>query len=170
LGSTADLTKAGFEQTVIGMIAFLAGVLIAKKIGFTARRSSSQDGGVADAPSWPSVDRLDRLGLLYFIVGAFVYFVVMRFTIGIPSITAFLSALGSLIAVGACLRLWAAREKRNPLKLWVMIAFLPLLPLVTVVQAGFLVFGTVWVLVILSFLFAQSNRRLVYVLVAPAFF
>ena len=94
----------------------------------------------------------------------------MRFTIGIPSITALLSALGSLIVVGACLRLWAAREERKPLKLWVMVAFLPLLPLVTVVQGGFIGYGTYWVLVILSFLFAQSNRRPVYVLVAPAFF
>ena len=33
MSSMADLTKAGFEQTVIGMsTAFLAGVLIAKKI------------------------------------------------------------------------------------------------------------------------------------------
>ena len=44
MSSMADLTKAGFEQTVIGMTAFLAGVLIAKKIGSTARRSSSLNG------------------------------------------------------------------------------------------------------------------------------
>jgi hypothetical protein len=170
MSSMADLTKAGFEQTVIGMTAFLAGVLIAKKIGSTARKSPSLNGGIADALSSPSLDRLDRIGLVYFLVGAFVYFVVMRFTSGIPSIAALLSSLGSLIVVGACLRLWAARKERKPLKLWVTIAFLPLLPLGTVIQGGFLGYGTYWVLAILSFLFAQSNRRIVYVLVAPAIF
>src|SRR5262249_25972476 len=62
---SADLTKNGFEQTVIGMTAFLAGVLIAKKTGLVARSSASLNGGVAHALSSPSVDRLDRIGLVY---------------------------------------------------------------------------------------------------------
>src|SRR6266540_2983933 len=170
MSSMADLTKAGFEQTVIGMTAFLVGVLIAKKTDLIARSSSYPNGGVVEPLNSPNVEWLDRLGLLYFLVGGFVYFVVMRFSSGIPSIAALLSSLGSLIVVGVCLRLWAAREQRKPLKLWVTIAFLPLLPLGTVVQGGFIGYGMYWVLAIWSFLFAQSSRRLGNLLVAPAIF
>jgi hypothetical protein len=47
---------------------------------------------------------------------------------------------------------------------------LPVIPLATVVQGGFIGFGTYWVLAIVTFLFAQSKRRLGYILVSPAVF
>src|SRR5262245_8240391 len=108
-GYMAALTESGFEQTVIGLVAFLAGVLIAKK----TRSGCSPEGGVVQGSSWPDVDRLDRLGLYYFVFGALIYFVGMRLFGGITSAAAILSSLGSLIVVGACLRLWAALQKRN---------------------------------------------------------
>ena len=83
---------------------------------------------------------LDRLALLYLGVGAFAYFVMLRVVAGIPSATAFVGPLGSLIMVGACLRLWVARESRNRLKLWSTLALLPVLPLATVIQHGFIGF------------------------------
>jgi hypothetical protein len=49
-------------------------------------------------------------------------------------------------------------------------ALLPLLPLVTLIQGGFLGAGTVWGITIVSFLFVQSKRRFVYFLLAPAVF
>ena len=49
-------------------------------------------------------------------------------------------------------------------------ALLPVLPLVTLVQGGFLGGGTIWAITIVAFLFAQSKRRLVYVFLAPAVF
>jgi hypothetical protein len=170
LSSMAELTREGFEQTVIGMVTFLAGVLIAKNFGVLNRWLPALNGGISERLDFRGVRRLNRIGLFYFLFGAFVYFVVMRLAGGIPSITALLSPLGSLIVVGACLRLWAAQEERKPLRLWSTVAFLPLLPLGTVIQGGFVGFGTYWVLVIVSFLFAQSNRRLVYVVVAPVVF
>ena len=91
----------------------------------------------------------------------------LRVAAGIPSATAFVAPLGSLIMVGACLRLWMARESRNRLKLWSTLALLPVLPLATVVQHGFIGFGTYWVLAIVTFMFAQSKRRVGFILLAP---
>jgi hypothetical protein len=44
---------------------------------------------------------------------------------------------------------------------------LPLLPLATLVQGGFLGFGTYWVLAIVCFVFSQSKRRIGYYLLTP---
>src|SRR5262249_3138171 len=47
---------------------------------------------------------------------------------------------------------------------------LPLLPLTTLTQGGFLGFGTTWAITAASFLFAQSKRKVAYVFAAPAVF
>ena len=47
-------------------------------------------------------------------------------------------------------------------------AFLPLLPLSTVVGSGFLGFGIMWMLAIATFVFAQSKRRLLFLCLVPA--
>ena len=87
----------------------------------------------------------------------------------IPSATAITSSIGSLIVVGACLRLWVAQEDRDRLKFWITIGLLPLLPLSTLIsQAGFLGYGTYWLVAISTFIFAQSRRHLLYWSLAPA--
>jgi hypothetical protein len=96
------------------------------------------------------------------------YFVLGQFISMIPSAGAIAGSLGSLIIIGICLRLWAARESSNRGMFWSTLAFLPMLPLGTVVLGGFLGFGTAWVLTILSFLFAGAKRRAPYLLLAPA--
>src|SRR6202042_3089361 len=110
---------------------------------------------------------LDRLGLYYFF-GGLVCFMSMQFLGGIASLSAVISSLGALMIVGACLRLWVARQGGNLGKQWQTIALLPLLPLLTLVKDGFLGFGTYWLLAIVSFLFNQSKQaRLGYYLLAP---
>jgi len=47
---------------------------------------------------------------------------------------------------------------------------LPLLPLVTLTQGGFLGFGTTWAITAASSLFAQSKRKVAYVFAAPVVF
>src|SRR5262249_59057215 len=48
ISSMAALTKDGFEQTVIGLTAFLAGVLIAKNTGLASRSRCSPNGGAVE--------------------------------------------------------------------------------------------------------------------------
>ncbi len=162
-------TRLGFEQTVIGMVALVIGVMIAR---YTASPSAAiqEESSRLPALTVRDVAVLDRLALLYLGIGFFVNFLLMRLIGDIPSATAITSPLGSLIIIGACLRLWVARESKDQSKFWSTIALLPMLPFVTLIQGGFLGYGTYWVLGIVSFAVAQSRRRLLYLVFAPVIF
>jgi hypothetical protein len=152
---------------MIGMIAFLGGVLLARyALGRTANQHSS-DGQVKKFNT-QRLALIDKLARVYLWIGGVMYFAVGSVIGRIPSMGVIVSALGSLIIVGACLRLWAAREQQLWLKFWSTVALLPLLPLATVVQGGFLGFGAMWVLTIVAFLFAGSRRKAAGLLFAPA--
>jgi hypothetical protein len=165
----SNYTRIGFEQTIIGMVAFLGGVTIARFVFVTAPGQHASAGRPQGSIS-QSFAALDQLALLYLGVGGFAYFVMLGLASAIPSATAFVAPLGSLIMVGACLRLWVARESRNWLKFWSTMVLLPVLPLATVIQGGFLGFGTYWVLAIVTFVFAHSKRRVGCFLLAPVVF
>ena len=162
----SNYTAIGFKQTVIGMIAFLAGVMIAKCV-FVASPGQQASAGRRQGFTSQSLAALDRLALLYIGVGVVVFFVLSRLFVSIPSATAITAPLGSLIMVGACLRFWVARESRNWLKFWSTMALLPVLPLTTLVLGGFVGHGTSWIIAIVSFVFAQSKRRVGLFLLAP---
>jgi hypothetical protein len=164
-----NVTKVGFEQTTIGVVAFLVGVIIAR-YAFARPPRQRVSAGQAEDFTPRRITVLDRLALLYLIVGGIVSFALMPFVALIPSATALVAPLGSLVIVGFCLRLWVATETRNRLKFWSTMALLPALPLVTLIRGGFLGGGTIWGITIVSFLFAQSKRKLVYFLLAPAVF
>jgi hypothetical protein len=164
----ADVTRIGFEQTTIGIVAFLVGVMISRPF---IRHQGEQVGARQAKNLDPQGNRLlDRLALRYLLVGGIVYFGLLPLISGIPSVTAIISPLGSLIIVGICLRLWIAIENLNRYKLWTTMALLPVLPLATLMHGGFLGFGTYWVIAIVSFLFAQSKRRVFYIMLAPGVF
>jgi len=165
----AVLTQAGFEQTVIGLSAFLLAVVIARFTASAAHRDRNAGVGQLEHLTPASAEALDRLSLLYIAVGGASYFLLMPLLGGIATVTAVVSSLGALIMVGLCLRLWLARETRNRQKLLLTISALCLLPLGTVVQGGFLGFGMYWLITIVTFFFAQSRRRLGYFLLAPVF-
>jgi hypothetical protein len=165
-GSIALWTRKGFEQTVIGMVAFLIAVMIARYIAFR-RRPGPEASIVKQNLTTRSVAALDRLALIYLSIGAVAYFVLLPVLGGLATVTAVIASLGSLVVIGGCLWLWVARENRNRFRFWSTIALLPLLPLATVVQGGFIGFGTYWILAIVAFVFAQSKRRLGYFLLAP---
>jgi hypothetical protein len=162
-----NVTEVGFEQTILGMVAFLVGIIIAVFVRLPGRRASA---GQTEDFNPQRIKGLDRLALIYLIVGSIVSFALLPLAARIPSATAVVAPLGSLIVVGACVGLWVAKETRNSLKFWLIMGLLPLLPVVTLIQGGFLGAGTSWAMVIISFLFAQSKRKLVYLLLAPAVF
>src|SRR5262245_10019441 len=138
-----NVTKVGFEQTTIGLVAFLVGVIIAR---YAFVRSPNQQASAGQTENFTPrrITVLDRLALLYLIVGCTVSFALLPLAARIPSATAVVAPLGSLIVVGACVRLWVASETQNSLKFWCTMALLPVLPLATLVQGGFLGAGTSW--------------------------
>jgi hypothetical protein len=156
----ARQTEAGFQLTVIGMVAFLVGVLVARWTTFASRSAQKPRNWQPE-----ELAALDRLALLY-LFGGIVYFALGSF-VSIPSVGAIIAALSSLLIVGASLRLWVAHQEGNIPKFWLTFSMLPLLPLITVIKGGFIGFGTYWLLASVSFGFAQSKRRLGYFLIAP---
>jgi hypothetical protein len=165
MASTSFATIIGFEQTIIGLVAFLSGVVLAK---YAFRVNAERPQHIKQ--SQYALARTDGLARVYLWVGAVVYFVVLSLISGIASLTAIFAPLGSLIVVGACLRFWVANKEGNWLKFWFAVALLPLLPLATLIQGGFIGFGTYWVLAIVAFLFVQSKHKVRYILFAPVAF
>lgn len=163
----AACTQVGFGLTVIGVVAFLVGVTIARYAAFVRRPGRLSSVVPLQDLTRQQVAALDRLALLYLGIGGVASFVLMPLVAGVATITAIISSFGSLIMVGASLRLLVARENRNWAKFWSTIVLLPVLPLVTLIQGGLISFGSYWALAILSFLFAQSRRRIGYFLLAP---
>ena len=109
LNSAAVVTRIGFEQTVIGMVAFLIGVAIARYFLVTACIPHKGAGSPKDfgfqRNAW------DQLALICLAIGAVAYFIFIPLLSSIPSATSIISSLGSLVIVGACLRFWGATKK-----------------------------------------------------------
>jgi hypothetical protein len=161
-GPTANQTLVGFEQTVIGLVAFLVGVMVVRFGHFAARPAQKPN-----IQGLKELAILDRLSLIYASIGIFCF--VFGSILSIPSVGAIIAQLNSLVIVGACLRLWVARQERDGGKLWISMLCLPLLPIITLIRGGFFGTGVGWLLTILSFVVGQSKRRLVYFLAAPFF-
>jgi hypothetical protein len=162
----SSYTMIGFEQTIIGMVAFLGGVIIARCV-FVAAPGQQASAKQPQALTSQSLAALDRLALIYIGVGGAAYFVLLRLVVSIFSATAIVAPLGLLIMVGICLRFWVARESQNWLKFWSTMALLPVLPVATLVLGGFLGNAASWILAIVTFVFAQSKRRVGFFLLAP---
>src|SRR5262245_21174317 len=89
-----NVTKVGFEQTTIGMVAFLVGVIIARYVFVRPPGRRANAGQTEDFTS-RKIKVLDRLGLLYLIVGGIVSFALLPLAARIPSATAVVAPLGS---------------------------------------------------------------------------
>jgi hypothetical protein len=121
-------TRLGFEQTVIGMVAFVIAVLVVRCLVFSpppAYRDAAQSKDLTSN----HLAALNRLSLLYFIFGAVACFVLLPILGRVATLTAVISSMGSLIIVGACLRLWVAKVSQNRRKFWSTFALLPFFPL-----------------------------------------
>ncbi|HTJ01876.1 MAG TPA: hypothetical protein VL492_03725 [Methylovirgula sp.] len=154
------LTYDGFQQTVVGLAAFLTAVLIARlttnppPVHF--ERARDQRPGM-----------LRRISLIYIVLG-FGFFVLTPLISRIPSGGAMSSALASLLIVGVAIRIWEAKQSGSSIRYWQTAALLPLLPLTTLLKDGFMSFGTNWLICTGAFFFNQSKgSRPAYILVMP---
>jgi hypothetical protein len=162
----ASATRVGFNETIFGMAAFLVGVIIARYAFELQPAQQTGDMSARDS-DLRRLSALNKLALIYLCTGCVAFFVVMPIVAGIGTITAIIASLGGLIIVGVCLQSWVATKagKRS----WFAFIMVPLMPLATLLQGGFIGFGTFWAMAILSFLFSQSKRRAIYVFATPIF-
>src|SRR5262249_13821257 len=169
----AEPTKVGFHVTLIGMTAFTVGAIAARIL---PRRTT----GMKAFPQTASADIKSKLGWRMLTLGFASYFLVLPISAFVPSMTAVASVLAFVPSILAFLSVWvsflflvfwfileAAATKNSRRQTLSIVVLLPLLPLVTLVSGGFIGFGTVWALTIVSFLFVIARRRIWFYLAAP---
>lgn len=158
-----DETHRGFYATLVGLSAFLAGVLLGRyRYGFgPARPPKERKGRVRFATD------ADAVALLFMVVGVVAYFVALPLARFVPSAAALVSPLGSLLLLGIVLVVHAAAARRDRRRLLLILAILPLLPLTTLAMGGFLGFGTAWMVFGAAIIFVFWPRRKVFLAMAP---
>jgi hypothetical protein len=156
----ADETDLGFEMTILGMAAFVAGAVLAC---WNARRTAGPMGALPHR--WAKV--LEGLGRRGFVLGFVAYFLLVPLAQRVPSMTSVIAPLGTLMILGVWLVLYGAGVAADRRRTLATLALLPLLPLSTLVTGGFLGYGVNWVLSIVAFLFVITQRRIWFYLGTP---
>jgi hypothetical protein len=147
-----DETQIGFQLTVLGMAAFVAGATLASRID--RRRAAAR----RRPPRWRA-QAFERLGWRALSLGVVAYFVIIPLSGRVPSLTSVVSSLGTLLIIGLWLALYGAAVAADRRRTLATLALLPLLPLTTLVTGGFLGYGIYWVLSIVAFLFVITRQR-----------
>ncbi len=155
-----DETQLGFEMTILGMAAFVAGAVLARWID---RRRAAAKG----APPRRRAQAFERLGWRTLVLGVVAYFVLLPLSGRVPSLTSVVSALATLLILGLWLVLYGAAVAADRRRTLATLALLPLLPLATLVTGGFLGYGVYWVLSVVAFLFVITRRRIWFYFGAP---
>lgn len=153
-------TEIGFELTLMGMIAFVAGAVLAVR---TDKNRIGQQRPMSRA----AAIELASLGWRFVVVGFLAYFVFVPLSFSVPSLTAGIAALGALLVIGLWLRLHASMAMNDRRSTAVTLATIPLLPFTTVVSGGFISYGTYWALSVVTFLFSVVRRRFWFYALAP---
>src|SRR5262249_44462307 len=151
----AEATKIGFDVTLIGMSAFIVGAM-------AARILSGPSMGAKSYQQRANSEVFARSARRVLVIGTASYFVVLPVSGLVPSLTAVTSVMGGFLILGIWFLLYSSRQAL------LIFAMLPLLPLSTLVTAGFIGYGTGFALSTLSFLFVIARRRAWFYLVTPA--
>jgi hypothetical protein len=153
-------TELGFQLTLIGMAALVAGTVVA---GWSkrAQQNGSKAIAVIDAAQTfaPQAWKMVAIGLVGF-------FVLTPRAQSIPSGTALVSAISTLTVLGLWLRLYVI-EITGKGGAFATLMLLPLLPLATLSLVGFVSFGIGWVVSVLGFFLVVSRLRLLAWFGAP---
>jgi hypothetical protein len=146
-----EATEIGFQLTILGLAAFVAGAVL-------SRRNAGRHATAVDAPPHRRAKAFERLGWRTFALGVVSYFVLVPLSYSVPSLTAIVSSIATLLILGLWLVLYGAAVAGDRSRILVTLALLPLLPLATLVSGGFLGYGVYWVLSVIAFLFVITGR------------
>jgi hypothetical protein len=157
-------TRIGFETTILGMAAFIAGAVLARWID---RRRAAATGASRRWPAKP----FRHLGRRALVLGCVACFVLIPISFRVPSLTSLVAPFGTLLILGFWLALYGAAGTDDSRTMLRALAPLPFLPLATLVAGGFLGLGIHWVLSVIAFLFVITKRRIgFYIAALPVMF
>lgn len=151
-------TTAGFNQSVCGVLGFGFGTIILAPWLLKMFK-----------PSWfwsvPNQPNL-KLPKFYILLGLLFYFFLTPILNRIPSISALASSGFALLSVGLCLACWKALCLHNNKDLIRWLALSCCIPLMTILNAGFISFGTTAAVPILIFVFHFYRPRWQVIIIA----
>lgn len=156
-GQEHAIVELGFKQSAYAILAFAVGsVFIAPRaLSWVQSRQSSPPTVLGIVNS--------RIASQYIVIGLASYFILIPLLNGLPTVTALIFAGWSLVLVGINLKIWSSwKEKRR--KAFIVWCLLPiLLPILTVINDGFLGFGVSAMIVIFGFVgrFYRPKLRMV---------
>jgi hypothetical protein len=156
-----DETQLGFEMTILGMAAFVAGAVLAR---WTNRRRAA----ARFAPPRQRAQVFKGLGRRTLVLGLVAQFLLLPLSAKVPSLTSIVAPVATLLILGLWLFLYGAAMADDQRRTLATLALLPLLPVATLVTGGFLGYGINWDLSALAFLFVITRRRIWFYLGAPA--
>jgi len=153
-------TVLGFQLTLLGMGAYVAGTLLANHVYW--RRPSR-------VPPDPRVQArtYERMGVRSIWVGAVCFFGLAPIASKIPSMTSLCSVMGALLILGLWLRLYGAGLVNDRAKRLQTLALLPMLPIATMLSNGIINYGVNWAIGVVAFLYVTARRRLAFIIAAP---
>jgi len=158
LADIAD-TSHGFELTLAGMAAFVAGAVATRLAGQTlhkAIRRSPEHGVELEGLAWRAL-----------LIGAGSYLLLSSVFGRLDSATSILSSFPNLLILGFWMLFYRTGSPANGRRRLLALGLLPLLPLTTLVTGGFLGYGVNWVLGVLAFYYVEARRRLWIFLASP---
>jgi hypothetical protein len=153
--------EQGFELSWIGVTAYAAAVAIGLII-FRTRRPDTFE------PTAPSPLYHPNTPLLLFGIGLVSYLVLQPIANNLASINSIVINLTNLQIIGIGLGIWQGIVEGNRTKALRWLLVTPLLPFLTITTAGFIGYGVVSVVVVLTFLLSHIKLRWWYIFVTIA--
>lgn len=150
----AHLTELGFQQSTYGLLAFAMGALLIAP--WYLKRRANADSVAAVLEINPALPRA------FVLCGAIVY-ALSRTSLGtLPSASAIISTGPQLVVAGLVLFCWQAWMERRPLRIAACIIVSLSMPAITVLTSGFIGYGVVAVLTVMTFVIGlvRSNWKL----------
>lgn len=158
-GSTVyENTRVGFEVTLMGMAAFVAGAFVVRAWfrGAVAKRSGALQ-----------IELFKRLSLRLIATGFVSYLILAPIAGYVPSLSVGISSMVTMLILGLWLRFDSAYQSNNQRQIIETLALLPLLPLTTLVANGFIGYGTNWLIGTVTYLYVIERRRFWFYMAAP---
>jgi hypothetical protein len=146
-----DLTGEGLRQSTLALVGFAIGVEL-----INARWRRDGESEPVESANRAAQERLIKL---YLSAGVVLYVAALMGG-RLPLIAAVVSTGSTLVAVSVGLKCWNAWRFERYGRMWLWLALTAIFPLLTVLTQGFLGFGFVAVLIVVSFLASFQRLRL----------
>lgn len=151
IGCSPENTISGFQVSVYGVMAFGFGsIILAPWLLKTFKPP-----WLREMPKQPNL----KLPKTYILLGLFFYFVLAPTLSKIPSVAALTASGFSLLCIGLCLSCWKAWWMGDRKAFISSLLMSCCIPFLSMVNAGFLSFGTVVALTVLIFIFTFYRPR-----------